>query len=66
LQKLNPVLGTVGNETRFKNNNSNSPGVGEYNIIGFKSLGKASESNFNLINFKSQYENKRVSEIGRK
>lgn len=32
-----------------------TPGVGEYNLIQFKSLGKAAESTFDLGDFPQQY-----------
>jgi len=39
-------LGTIGNEKRWSNKNQKSPGVGDYNLNGFKSLGRASETAF--------------------
>ena len=48
-------MGTIGGEKRFKDNqyDTKTPGVGQYNVISFKSLGKAAESTFDLGNFKN-------------
>lgn len=47
-------MGTMGNASRFQNNKYEvqTPGVGHYNIAGFKCISKACESTFDLGNFK--------------
>ena len=45
VQTKPPKLGTIGQEKRWSQNKK-TPGVGDYNINGFKSLGRASETVF--------------------
>lgn len=55
-QKQKPHGGTIGTEKRWsKTNNQQTPGVGQYNITGYKSLGKAAESSFDLGDFKLSF-----------
>lgn len=43
--KRPPQLGTIGHEKRW-NETIVTPGVGDYDLLGFKCLNKASETNF--------------------
>jgi hypothetical protein len=47
-------MGTIGRAKRLPDNaySTKTPGVGSYNLIGFKCLGKAAESTFDLGQFK--------------
>lgn len=50
-----PEMGTIGRAKRLNVDpayNNKTPGVGSYNLIGFKSLGRAAESTFDLGDFK--------------
>ena len=50
VQALSPKMGTIGKATRFTQSQykKETPGVGEYNLIQFKSLGRAAESTFDM------------------
>ena len=47
-------MGTIGKAKRLDQHayNTKTPGVGSYNLIGYKSLGRAAESTFDLGDFK--------------
>ena len=49
-------MGTIGRSKRFADTSEKftTPGVGQYNIAGFKSVARASESSFEMVGtFKS-------------
>ena len=49
-------MGTIGKSKRFADTSEKftTPGVGQYNIAGFKSVARASESSFEMVGtFKS-------------
>lgn len=48
VQAKPPKLGTIGQEKRWSKHQK-TPGVGDYNINGFKSLGRASETVFETM-----------------
>ena len=58
----------MGNAKRFAESQYKlqTPGVGQYNIAGFKNITKAAESSFDLGNFKSLRQSGILSEDGSK
>ena len=47
--KKQPSYGTIGNAKRFvENKHVVTPGVGQYNLAGFKSFAKAAETPFEM------------------
>jgi hypothetical protein len=61
--KSPPQMGTIGNEKRWKESDKSliTPGVGSYNIAGFKSIAKASESTFDLGSFRALRQNQTIT-----
>jgi hypothetical protein len=51
--KNKPLFGTMGQEKRWSTYKKITPGVGDYNLNGFKSLSRACETVFETIKHES-------------